>query len=213
MPLCLQLYRNLISIYQNWPCTIEFIYKLAKYRTSMSIQLNNVVTKGDHVLGIDIAPLALLEYGDYQCPSSGDSYMVVKEVLRELGNDVVFIFRNFPLTDIHPDAFEAALAAEAAALQNKFWGMYDSLYQHQANLSSQDLFQYAEAIGLEMGRFEKDTQSQSLISKIEADLEGGLRSGVTGTPTFYVNGTKYEGNWEGDLLIQHLKSRLYRLSH
>ena len=174
----------------------------------MSTQLKNTVTKRDHILGIKTAPLELLEYGDYQCSSCGDSYLAVKEALRELGKNVVFIFRNFPLTEIHPDAFDAALAAEAAALQNKFWEMYDLLYQNQANLSGNELFAYAKEIGLNMGHFEQDVQSQALSAKIEADMEGGLRSGVSGTPTFYINGEKYEGDWEGDGLTLYLKNLL-----
>jgi len=174
----------------------------------MSTQLKNTVTKRDHILGIKTAPLELLEYGDYQCSSCGDSYLAVKEALRELGKNVVFIFRNFPLTEIHPDAFDAALAAEAAALQNKFWEMYDLLYQNQANLTGQELLAYAKEIGLDMGRFEQDVQSQALSSKIEADMEGGLSSGVSGTPTFYINGEKYEGDWEGDGLARYLKNLL-----
>ena len=174
----------------------------------MSIQLENAVNKRDHIQGIKTAPLELVEYGDYQCPSCGDSYLVVKEVLRELDNNIVFIFRNFPLTEIHPDAFDAALTAEAAALQNKFWEMYDLLFQNQAHLSGRELFEYANRIGLEMGRFEQDIQSQTLSSKIEADLESGLTSGVSGTPTFYVNGEKYERDWEGGELIQYLKRLL-----
>lgn len=174
----------------------------------MSTQLKNPITKRDHVLGNKTALLELVEYGDFQCSSCGDSYLTVKEVLRELGKNVVFVFRNFPLTEIHPDAFDAALAAEAAALQNKFWEMYDLLYQHQANLSGHQLFAYANEIGLDMGRFEQDIQSQALTSKIEADIESGLKSGVSGTPTFYINGEKYEGDWAGDGLIQYLKELL-----
>jgi protein-disulfide isomerase len=174
----------------------------------MRTTLKNALTKRDHILGNKNAPLELLEYGDFQCSSCGDSYLAVKEVLRELGQNVAFIFRNFPLTEIHPDAFDAALAAEAAAQQNKFWEMYDLLFQHPARLSGHELFAYAHALGLNMNRFEQDIQSQALTSKIEADMEGGLSSGVSGTPTFYINGEKYEGDWEGDELARYLKNLL-----
>jgi len=169
----------------------------------MTIELKKSVNKRDHIEGIKTATLELLEYGDYQCPSCGDSYLVVKQVLQELGNKVVFIFRNFPLIEIHPNAFDAALATEAAALQNKFWEMYDLLFQNQANLSAPDLFSFAAQIGLDMGRFEQDIRSQALSSKIEADIEGGLSSGVNGTPTFYINGEKYE-DWEDGRLMRYL---------
>lgn len=174
----------------------------------MSTQFKNIITKRDHILGSKTAPLALLEYGDYQCSSCGDSYLVVKEALRELGKNLVFIFRNFPLTDIHPDAFDAALAAEAAALQNKFWEMYDLLFQNQARLSGDKLFAYAKELGLDMDRFEQDVQSHALTSKIEADIDSGLSIGVSGTPSFYINGEKYEGDWKNGELIQYLNRML-----
>jgi protein-disulfide isomerase len=101
----------------------------------MSTKLQNAVTIRDHMIGSKTAPLQLVEYGDYQCPSCGDSFLAVNKVLRQMAKSVVFVFRNFPLTDIHPDAFDAALAAEAAELQNKFWEMYDQLYQNQDQLS------------------------------------------------------------------------------
>jgi protein-disulfide isomerase len=156
------------------------------------------------------APLMLLEYGDYQCSSCGESYVIVNKVLRELGQNVAFIFRNFPLSEIHPDAFEAALAAEAAGLQNKFWEMYDLLFLNQARLSGRYLFSFAKDIGLDMRRFEQDIESQAPLSKIEADIEGGLQRGVNETPTFYLNDEKYEGNWEGEELIYRLKAMLQR---
>ncbi len=171
----------------------------------MNTQLKNAITQRDHIQGIRAAPLELVEYGDYQCSSCSESYVVVKEVLRELGKDIVFIFRNFPLIEIHPFAYGAALAAEAAALQNKFWEMYNLLYQNQAHLSGPYLFAYAETIGLDMDQFRRDIQSKSLVSKIEADVEGGLKSGVSGTPSFYINGEKYDGDWDSDGLIQYLK--------
>ena len=174
----------------------------------MTLQLKNPVSQHDHTQGTKTATLQLVEYGDYQCPSCGDAYLVLKDVIRELGNNVVFIFRNFPLTDIHPEAFEAALAAEAAALQSKFWEMYDLLFQNQAYLSENDLFAYAERIGLDQERFRQDIQSQALTSKIEANIKSGLKCGVSGTPTFFINGEKYEGDWQGDGLIQFLKGLL-----
>jgi protein-disulfide isomerase len=174
----------------------------------MSTKLQNAVTIRDHMIGSKTAPLQLVEYGDYQCPSCGDSFLAVNKVLRQMAKSVVFVFRNFPLTDIHPDAFDAALAAEAAELQNKFWEMYDQLYQNQDQLSGYQLFAYAKGIGLDMVRFEQDIQSQALASKIEADIESGVKSGVSGTPSFYVNGEKFDGEWEGEGLVQYLNGLL-----
>jgi len=174
----------------------------------MNTVLKNAVTKRDHIRGIKAAPLTLLEYGDYQCSSCGASYLAVNNVIRELGKNIVFVFRNFPLTDIHPDAFDAALAAEAAALQNKFWEMYDLLFRHQADLSVEALFYYARQLDLDMGRFERDIQSGELTSKIEADIASGLKSGVSGTPSFYINGEKFDGDWGDDGLIDYLNGLL-----
>jgi len=173
----------------------------------MSEQLQNSVNHQDHIRGAQKAPLELLEYGDYQCPSCGEAYFAIKQVQQELGKHVKFIFRNFPLTE-HPDAFRAAMAAEAAALQHKFWEMYDLLYSNQLYRGSDDLLSYAEELGLDINNFKRDCQSEVLASKIQADFDGGEQSGVTGTPNFYINGEKYDGDWEGDSLIHYLKGLL-----
>jgi len=173
----------------------------------MSEQLKNPVNGKDHIQGPASAPLVLVEYGDYQCPSCGESYLILKSVQQQLGNKLRFIFRNFPLEE-HPDAFGAAMAAEAAALQHKFWEMHDLLYSNQLYLGSEDLFSYAQEIGLDMEQFEEDLQSEALAAKIRADFDGGERSGVTGTPNFYINGEKYDGDWEDDGLIGYLQSLL-----
>jgi protein-disulfide isomerase len=173
----------------------------------MQTQLKNPVTVKDHVQGMATARLELVEYGDYQCPSCGESYLILKGVQQQLGKNLKFVFRNFPLAE-HPDAFGAAMAAEAAGLQHKFWEMYDLLYNHQYYLSYDDLLGYAHQLGLDISSFEKDCQSEVLAAKIEAYLEGGERSGVTGTPNFYINGIKYDGDWEGDGLINHLQRLL-----
>jgi protein-disulfide isomerase len=169
----------------------------------MAVLLKNPVTDKDHFQGAETASLELVEYGDYQCPSCGEAYIVLKKIQQQLGKQVKFIFRNFPLTE-HHEAFAAAMAAEAAALQHKFWEMYDLLYSNQLYLGSNDLISYAGEIGLNMDRFRRDIQSEVLASKIEADLEGGELSGVTGTPNFYINGEKYDGDWEDDALIHYL---------
>ena len=174
----------------------------------MTKALKNGITNRDHISGDRTAALVLLEYGDYQCPSCGDSYRAVNKAIGQFGKNIVFVFRNFPLTDIQPDAFDAAIAAEAAALQNKFWEMYAQLFQNQAYLNEQELFSYAKLIGLDMDRFGKDIQSQALASKIENDIESGIKSGVSGTPSFYVNGEKFEGEWEGEGLVQYLNGLL-----
>jgi protein-disulfide isomerase len=136
---------------------------------NMSIQLKSAITKRDHILGIKTARVVLLEYGDYQCSSCGESYWAVKKAIQELGNSICFAFRNFLITDIHPDAFDSARTAETVALQNKFWELYDLLCQNQTHLRGYKLFGYAKEIGSDMDRFVQDIQSQKLISIIESD--------------------------------------------
>jgi len=173
----------------------------------MKSQLTKAVTHKDHIKGPDTAALELVEYGDYQCPSCGESYLMIKKAQQVLGKNLKFVFRNFPLAE-HPDAFPAAMAAEAAALQHQFWEMYDLLYHNQLYLSYDDLLAYADQLGLDRDKFELDLQSEALASKIEVDFEEGESSGVTGTPNFYINGEKYEGDWESDSLIHYLKRLL-----
>lgn len=118
------------------------------------------------------------------------------------------MFRNFPLADAHPHAQAAALAAEAAGQQGKFWEMHDALYQHQDQLDAAHLAGYAHALKLNAAQFAADCQRPALAAKVAADLEGGARSGVNGTPSFFVNGKKYDGDWQGPALMQYLKSQL-----
>lgn len=179
----------------------------------MSTHLKPAVGPQDHVQGSPQAPLELVEYGDYQCSYCGQAYEILKAVQQTLGNDLKFVFRNFPLSDEHPDALKAALAAEAAALQGKFWAMHDMLYQHQGQLESEHLTAYAKTVGLNAEQFQKDSQSDALAAKVEADFESGVRSGVNGTPSFYINGVKYEGDWQEQALTHELKSQLAQLTH
>lgn len=125
-----------------------------------------------------------------------------------MGNELKFVFRNFPLTEAHPDAYNAAVAAEAAGLQNKFWEMHDILYQNQENLDRASLLSYAKRVGLDINRFEEDIQSKTVSDKVENDFESGVRSGVNGTPSFYINKKKYEGDWSQQELTDYLKDQL-----
>jgi protein-disulfide isomerase len=177
----------------------------------MSSHLKIAVSSDDHIQGDSNAPLELVEYGDYQCPHCGRAYPVIKAIQEKLKGDLKFVFRNFPLSDVHPDAFNAAMAAEAAALQNKFWQMHDIIFENQDNLDSESLLSYAKKIGLDIHRFKDDVKNNSLSDKIENDFEGGVRSGVNGTPSFYINGAKYEGAWDDERnFLQDLKSLLIK---
>jgi protein-disulfide isomerase len=165
-----------------------------------------LVSGHDNIYGDTDATIELVEYGDYECPHCGRAYPIVKEIQHILGSDLVFVFRNFPLSKIHPHAFAAAVAAEAARLQGKYWEMHDIIFEHQKNLDENNLFLLAEQVGLDLERFEEDMRHKALIEKVEKDFESGMRSGVAGTPTFFINGNKFEGDWGNGGLLDQLKA-------
>lgn len=169
-------------------------------------QLKPPVNGNDHIAGDITAPLELVEYGDYECPYCGRAYPIVKDIQQQLGRDIKFIFRNFPLSNMHPHAFSAAVATEAAGLQGKFWEMHDVIFENQKNLDAENIFRLAEAIGLNTERFKTDMQQKALIDKVEKDFESGIKSGVNRTPTFFVNRRKYDDNWSNQELLHYLKN-------
>src|SRR5258706_10663175 len=150
------------------------------------------VARHDHIQGPIDAPLALVEYGDYECPYCGDAYPVVKAVQRQLGDRLWFAFRNFPLINSHPHAQHAAEAAEAAGAQGKFWEMHDLLFENQNALEDEDLARYAEALGLDARRLVSEVMTGAHSTRVREDLKSGARDGVNGTPTFFVNGVRYD---------------------
>jgi protein-disulfide isomerase len=147
----------------------------------------------DHIQGPIDAPLALVEYGDYQCPYCGDAYPVVKAIQERLGDRLCFAFRNFPLATMHPYAEHAAEAAEAAGAQGRFWEMHDILFENQDALQDEYLAQYAGALGLDAKRLMGEVLSGAHAARVREDFRGGARNGVNGTPTFFVNGVRYDG--------------------
>jgi NhaA family Na+:H+ antiporter len=142
----------------------------------------------DHVRGAAGAQVTLVEYGDFQCPFCGDAYPVVNELLARFGDQLRFVFRHMPLTDLHPRAEAAAEAAEAAGAQGRFWEMHDRLFTHQHELSDTDLLAHAEAIGLDVERFERDLHEGRHAARVAEDYASGARSGTPSTPRFFVNG-------------------------
>ena len=147
----------------------------------------------DHVQGPIDAPIALLEYGDYECPFCGEVQPIVTEIQRRLGDDLCFAFRHFPLTNVHPHAEHAAEAAEAAGEQGAFWPMHETLFANQDTLDDESLAQYAAAIGLEEKRGLQEVISNSHSHRIREDFRSGIRAGVNGTPCFFINGQRYDG--------------------
>lgn len=145
----------------------------------------------DNITGNTSGKIVLVEYGDYQCSHCGIAYPFLKRLLNEF-EDLKFVFRNFPLRESHPQAMVAAQGAEAAALQNKFWEMHDAIYENQDQLSDDLVVSIAEQLDLNVDQFIRQMNSDRVINKIESDVESGLRSGVNGTPTFFLNGRRVD---------------------
>jgi protein-disulfide isomerase len=169
-------------------------------------RLTPAVSDADHRSGADDAPVTLVEYGDFECPSCGAAYPVVEAVRRKMGSGLRFVFRHFPLTQMHPYAMHAAEAAEAAGAQGKFWQMHGLLFEHQDALEDADLARYAKALHLDVGRFNGDLTSEAHVARIREQVGSGIRSGVNGTPTFFINGVRYDGSWEGADLLAALEA-------
>jgi protein-disulfide isomerase len=159
----------------------------------------------DHIQGPADAPVSLVEYGDYQCPFCGRAYPIVKEVQARMGDRLRFVFRNFPISTSHPNAEQAAEAAEAAAAQDRFWEMHDHLFENQKRLRDEDLHLYAEELGLDAERFDREMAEHTYADRVHEDFLGGVRSGVNGTPTFYINGARHDGSYEPDDLVAALE--------
>jgi diadenylate cyclase len=166
-----------------------------------SVRLDPPVGDRDHVRGSATAPVTLVEYGDYECPYCGKAYPIVEELRERLGDRLRFVFRHFPLDSVHPHARHAAKAAEAAGAQGRFWEMHDLLYQNQEDLGDEALGRYAAEIGLDLDRFQSDLAERRHAPRVREDRLGGERSGVDGTPAFFVNGVRYEGRLDLENLL------------
>lgn len=176
----------------------EDTYKLAK----------PVKRDYDHIQGPINAPITIVEYGDFECPYTGKAYPIVKEIIRRLGDSICFVFRNFPLDEIHPHAQHAAEAAEAAAAQDKFWRMHDYLFEHQNELEDRQLLEYARIIGLDVERVKREISEHTYVPIINKSLKNGIKSGVEGTPTFFLNGVRYEDSWELETFSEAIRSTI-----
>jgi len=158
----------------------------------------------DHARGPEAAPL-LVEYGDYECPYSRQAFREIERVERRLEKGLRFVFRHFPLTELHPHALAAAAAAEAASGQERFWEMHELLFHRQNALEDEDLLRYARDLALDAERFDTDRASEAVFARIRRDIESGLDSGeVRGTPTLFVNGSVYRGPYDAATLVEVL---------
>jgi protein-disulfide isomerase len=157
----------------------------------------------DHVRG-PAGARVILEYGDYECPYSRQAFREIEQVERRVV-DVRFAFRHFPLTEIHPHALAASAAAEAAALQQRFWDMHELLFHRQHALEGEDLRRYAAELGLDVARFESDRFAPGVLARVRRDLDSGIASGeVLGTPTLFIDGVVHTGSYDADSLLEAL---------
>jgi len=158
----------------------------------------------DHIKGLATAPLELVEYGDFECPHCGRAAVVVNQLTTELGDRLRFAYRHFPLAKMHPHARKAAMASEAAAAQGKFWEMHDLLFANAGKLELADLLSYAATLELDVQRFETELLIDTHAPRVQEDVASGVRSGVNGTPTFFINGVRHNGGYT----IESLKEGL-----
>jgi protein-disulfide isomerase len=170
-----------------------------------STRLAVPVSERDHIQGRGNAPLTLVEYADYQCPYCGEAHPMVKAVQRKLGNQLRFVFRNFPLVEAHPYAEHAAEAAEAAGARNRFWEMHDLLLENQPDLKDPQLAEYATRLGLDARAIITEIRESRFSARIREDFKGGVRSQVNGTPAFFTNGVRFDGDPDVNSLIEALK--------
>ena len=153
------------------------------------------VSADDHATGPDDAPVTLVEYGDFECSYCGMAYPLVNGIRRKLGTQLRFVFRNFPLREAHPHAQHAAEAAEAAAAQGHFWEMHDMMYEHQDALEDADLLRYAKKIGIDELRVARELETGTYTRRVRDHFRSGVQSGVNGTPTFFINGQRFDGSF------------------
>lgn len=161
------------------------------------------VSPDDHTLGDPDAAVTLIEYGDFECPHCGRAYPIVHQIIERMGDQLQFVFRHFPLQEQHPHALHAASAAEAAGAQGKFWEMHDQLFEHQDALEDEHLVKYASAIGADADRVRKELQDETHADTVRAHFMGGVRKGVNGTPTFFINGKRFDGDWSDVDAFEH----------
>jgi protein-disulfide isomerase len=169
--------------------------------------LTPTVSARDHIQGPATAPLTLVEFGDYECPYCGEAFPVVQRLQKALGKKLRFVFRNFPLTQAHPYALMAAEAAEAAALQGKFWEMHDLIYENQELIGPDSLASWAKQLGLDIEAFAASIKQGDITKRIKEDRMSGIQSGVNGTPSFFINGRRHDARPDYESLWAALQSR------
>ncbi|MBG1245108.1 DsbA family protein [Nostoc sp. NZL] len=166
------------------------------------------ISEQDHIQGLVSSSVVLVEYGDYQSLTCGETHQLIKAIQQQV-NDLCFVFRHFPQPQIHPYAQRAAEASEAAAAQGQFWQMHDILFTHQQELGNDYLVEYANNLGLDIPQFLQDISSQIHIARINQDIESGLHSGVTAAPALFINGIRYSDSWNIEQLMAAIVTASY----
>ena len=152
--------------------------------------------------------MTLVEYGDFECPYCGQAHLILRAIEQQLGDQICFVFRHFPLTNLHPNAEHASEAAEAAGVQNRFWEMHDMLFENQDALADEDLISYAAELGLDTRRVANEIISGAHAGHIREDFVSGVRSDVNGTPSFFINGMRYDGDLDIDALMEAIETQM-----
>lgn len=171
----------------------------------MDTILTPPVSASDHLRGSPAAPMTLVQYGDYECPYCAEAFPLVQELMDRLDGSLRFVFRHYPVGRFHPHARDAAEAAEAAGAQERFWDMHDLLHGHADALERADLMRYAEQLGLDTERFHQDLLEHTYGDRVQEDFRSGVKSGVNATPTFFVNGARYDDDLDLDAMLEALE--------
>jgi len=171
-------------------------------------QLRVPINPHDHILGDPDAPVSMVEYGDYECPFCAAAHPVVKAVIARFGDNLAFVFRHFPLTEVHRNAEIAAETAEFAGAHGRFWQMHDAIYANSDHLSPQVLYTLASMLHLSQMELQKALAARTYAGKVYQDFIGGVRSGVAGTPTFFIDGEQYVGAHSAPDLIEAIEARM-----
>jgi protein-disulfide isomerase len=173
-------------------------------------KLKPPVNEDDHLQGNAHAKVVLVEYGDFECPHCAVAHPIIQQLEKKYKEQMAFVFRHFPLSEIHPFAKIAAISAEAAAKQGKFWEMHNMIFENQTKISTVFLLRIAESLGLDIKIFQRDTYDDKLAEKVDDQFESGVLSGVNGTPSFYINGEKYNGAYDFESMSAAVENAIAR---
>jgi protein-disulfide isomerase len=165
------------------------------------------IRPSDHVHGSEDTPYTLVEYGDYECPDCGRLFVILRDLQKDIASRLRIVFRHYPRSGVHHHAQQAAEAAEAAGAQGKFWEMHTLLFERQQALQMKDLIRYAEELGLDIERFRRELMSETYSERVRADFLAGVQNGVYGTPSLFLNGVRYDGEWDRESLLGHLNRK------